>query len=285
MKRKTKVLIIAGACLLVVGVGTGITVHNVKVNTSTMERDMSVSESTAVREGKTNKTDADGTNGASEEAENSDSEKVSSETGRVVANESKNSTESGKTSTEGRTTASERRNTTENRTEGRTEGRTTESRTEARTETTTEGKRVEPTTETPNTEHTHNWVAVYKTVHHDATYKEEKYVVKEAWDEEVTKSGYICNGCGKFFDGALVNEGCDKYFDGVGLDDPAVQVYYDFSTHISSCQGGSSYHTDRVVINTIHHPEEYGTRKVVDREAWDEQVVDYYKCQCGATKK
>ncbi len=271
MKRKTKVLIIAGACLLVVGVGTGITVHNVKVNTSTMESDMSVSESTAVIEGKTDKSDADETSRESEKAENSDSEKASSETGRVVANESKNSTESGKASTEGRTTASERRNTTENRTEGRTEGRTTENKTEARTETTTEGKRVEPTTETPNTEHTHNWVAVYKTVHHDATYKEEKYVIKEAWDEEVTKSGYICNGCGKFFDGDWV-ESSDEAWD-------------EFGAHILSCQGGSSYHTDRVVINTIHHPEEYGTRKVVDREAWDEQVVDYYKCQCGATKK
>ena len=48
MKRKTKVLIIAGACLLVVGVGTGITVHNVKVNTSTMGSDMSASEETVV---------------------------------------------------------------------------------------------------------------------------------------------------------------------------------------------------------------------------------------------
>lgn len=37
------------------------------------------------------------------------------------------------------------------------------------------------------TEHSHSWVAVYKTVHHDATYKEEQYVVKEAWDEEVTE--------------------------------------------------------------------------------------------------
>lgn len=181
MKRKTKVLIIAGACLLVVGVGTGITVHNVKVNTSTMESDMSVSESTAVREGKTDKANVDATSRESGKAENSDSEKTSSESSRVVANESKNSTE-------GRTTVSERQTTTERRTEGRTEGRTTESRTEARTETTTEGKRVEPTTETPNTEHTHNWVAVYKTVHHDATYKEEKYVVREAWDEDITES-------------------------------------------------------------------------------------------------
>ena len=126
----------------------------------------------------------DETSSLLDENNNFDSKKL----GQVTINSSEASTESGKASTEGRTTASERRNTTENRTEGHTEGRTTESRTEARTETTTEGKRVEPTTETPNTEHTHNWVAVYKTVHHDATYREEKYVVREAWDEDITES-------------------------------------------------------------------------------------------------
>lgn len=270
MKRKTKVLIIAGACLLVVGVGTGITVHNVKVNTSTMESDMSVSESTAVREGKTDKTDVDETNGVSGKAENSDSEKTSSESSRVVANESKNSNE-------GRTTACERQATTEHRTEGRTEGhtegRTTESRTEARTETTTEGKRVEPTTETPNTEHTHNWVAVYKTVHHDATYREEKYVVREAWDEEVTDDFYICNQCGASFR-------C------IDANDTSSPLYTEFITHMFNCQGsGSSYHVESRVVNTIHHDAEYGTRQVIDKPAWDEQVIDYYKCSCGATKK
>lgn len=273
MKKKIKILIITGACLLVVGVGTGITVHNVKVNTSTMESDMSVSESTAEREGKTDKADADETNGVSEKAENSDSEKASSETGRVVANENKNSTESGKASTEGRTTASERQTTTERRTEGRTEARTTESRTEARTETTTEGKRVEPTTETPNTEHTHNWVAVYKTVHHDATYKEEKYVVREAWDEEVTDGFYVCNQCGASFR-------C------IDANDTSSPLYTEFITHMLNCQGsGSSYHVESRVVNTIHHDAEYGTRQVIDKPAWDEQVIDYYKCSCGATKK
>lgn len=269
MKRKTKVLIIAGACLLVVDVGTGITVHNVKVNTSTMESDMSVSESTAVREGKTDKADVDETNGESGKAESLDSEKASSETGRVVASEGKSSTESGKSSTEGRTTASERRNTTE----GRSEGRTTESRTEARTETTTEGKRVEPTTETPNTEHTHNWVAVYKTVHHDATHKEEKYVVREAWDEEVTDGFYVCNQCGASFR-------C------IDANDTSSPLYTEFITHMFNCQGsGSSYHVESRVVNTIHHDAEYGTRQVIDKPAWDEQVIDYYKCSCGATKK
>lgn len=279
MKRKTKVLIIAGACLLVVGVGTGITVHNVKVNTSTMESDMSVSESTAVREGKTDKADVNETSRESGKAENSDSEKTSSETGRVVANESKNSTESGKASTEGRTTVSERQTTTERRTEGRTEGRTTESRTEARTETTTEGKRVEPTTETPNTEHTHNWVAVYKTVHHDATYKEEKYVVKEAWDEEIKAGFYVCNQCGASFN--------TQYWTlpGGGTDAQS-QAYINFITHILTCQDiGSSYHSESRVVNVVHHDAEYGTRQVIDKPAWDEQVIDYYKCSCGATKK
>lgn len=250
MKRKTKVLIIAGACLLVVGVGTGITVHNVKVNTSTMGSDMSASEETVVA-------DKDNNDSSKSSKETTESKDTTENISKVEVAD--NSTESRSQSTEGKATG-----TTARATEARTESRTTEAR---NTESSTERK-AEPATET---EHSHNWVAVYKTVHHDATYKEEKYVVREAWDEEITKSGYICNGCGKFFDGDWV-ESSDEAWD-------------EFGAHILSCQGGSSYHTGKVVINTIHHPEEYGTRSVVDKEAWDEQVIDYYKCSCGATKK
>lgn len=220
----------------------------------------------------------DETSSLLDENNNFDSKKL----GQVTINSSEASTESGK-ATEGRTTASERQTTTEHRTEGRTEGhtegRTTESRTEARTETTTEGKRVEPTTETPNTEHTHNWVAVYKTIHHDATYKEEKYVVREAWDEDIVESYRICNQCGKSF------RVLDWRLPGGG-EDINSQAYIDFITHIADCQGiGSSYHTEERVVGSVHHDAEYGTRQVVDKPAWDEQVIDYYKCQCGATKK
>lgn len=252
MKRKTKVLIIAGACLLVVGVGTGITVHNVKENTSTMGSDMSASEETVVA-------DKDNNDSSKSSKETTESKDTTENTSKVEVAD--NSTESRSQSTEGKATG-----TTARATEARTESRTTEAR---NTESSTERK-AEPATET---EHSHNWVAVYKTVHHDATYKEEKYVVKEAWDEEVTDDFYICNQCGASFRCIDANE-------------PTSPLYTEFITHMLNCQGiGSSYHGERRVIGSVHHDAEYGTRQVIDKPAWDEQVIDYYKCSCGATKK
>lgn len=258
MKRKTKVLIIAGACLLVVGVGTGITVHNVKVNTSTMGSDMSASEETVVA-------DKDNNDSSKSSKETTESKDTTENTSKVEVAD--NSTESRSQSTEGKATG-----TTARATEARTESRTTEAR---NTESSTERK-AEPATET---EHSHNWVAVYKTVHHDATYKEERYVVKDAWDEDITESFNICNRCGKSF------RVLDWRLPGGG-EDINSQAYIDFITHTADCQGvGSSYHTESRVVGSVHHDAEYGTRQVIDKPAWDEQVIDYYKCSCGATKK
>lgn len=80
--------------------------------------------------------------------------------------------------------------------------------------TTTPTKAPETTAPT-TTAHTHTWVPVTNTVHHDATYKtvwvqdsaawdetvvtkdawDENVLVQEAWDETVT-TGYKCSGCG-----------------------------------------------------------------------------------------
>ena len=71
------------------------------------------------------------------------------------------------------------------------------------------------TTAPTTTAHTHNWVAVTATVHHDATYKDvwvqdsaawdetivtkeawdETIVTKEAWDEPIMASVDVCNVC------------------------------------------------------------------------------------------
>ncbi|MCM1400078.1 MAG: hypothetical protein NC225_11435 [Clostridium sp.] len=47
------------------------------------------------------------------------------------------------------------------------------------------------------------------------------------------------------------------------------------------------FSTCRVVVDTIHHDAvyEYVDEKIIDKAAEDEQVVDYYKCSCGETKK
>lgn len=164
--------------------------------------------------------------------------------------------------------------------------------------TTTPTKAPETTAPT-TTAHTHTWVPVTNTVHHDATYKEvwvqdsaawdETVVTKDAWDENVlVQDAYdepvyewvgVCNSCGhRFQPGEDVNEhmaaGCWS------------------SWHDEWTQTGSVHHD--AVYNTVHHEAETTVvhheatghnEQVVDQEAWDETVTTGYKCSgCGATK-
>ena len=168
--------------------------------------------------------------------------------------------------------------------------------------------KVPETTAPTTTAHTHTWVPVTNTVHHDATYKtvwvqdsaawDENVVTKDAWDENVLVQDAwdeptyswvaICNECGHVFSaGEDVNEhmaaGCWS------------------SWHHEQRQTGSVHH--EAVYNTVHHDAVYNTvhheaettvvhheatghnEQVVDQEAWDETVTTGYKCSgCGATK-
>lgn len=279
MKKKTKILIIVGACILILGGGTGITIHAVKksanatVTNSGISNSEEVSGSSESDKGNgTLTTIADNKNtsdtSATGNSENA-TEKANASTNQVASDSKENTATN---STTGKSTGSSATQTTS--TSGNSSSRTTESN----NTNTTEDKKNTADNTTESTEHVHNWEAVYKTVHHEATYKEEQYVVREAWDEEVKESFRVCNQCGKSFrvlDWRLPD----------GNEDIQSQAYVDFVTHISECQGvGSSYHTESKVVDTIHHPAEYGTRQVVDKPAWDEQVIDYYKCKCGVTK-
>lgn len=139
-------------------------------------------------------------------------------------------------------------------------------------------------TSTPGTpSHTHNWKPVYTTVHHKAvTHDEDRWVVdKAAWDEAVTKLVYICKNC------RLGN--CDRC-KSLGI----INYEYDSKDALYSHQdpcledGGSCsfWSTERRVDHYIHHDEEghNETITIVDKEAWDEQVIDHYECDCGETK-
>lgn len=264
MKKKTKILIIVGACILILGSGTGITIHAVKKSANATVTNSGISNSEEVS-GSSESNKGSGTLTIADNKNTSDASKTDNSTDASSAKDSERSTERNtERSTEGRTTEGTTEKGRESSTEGSTEKRTTEGTTERTTEASTEC-----------TEHTHTWEAVYKTVHHEATYKEEQYVVREAWDEEIKDAFYICNQCGRAFNAKEVESG--------DLSSPAT---VEFITHISECQGvGSSYHLEYRVVDTIHHPAEYGTRQVVDKPAWDEQVLDYYKCKCGSTKK
>ena len=192
---------------------------------------------------------------------------------------------------------------------------TTATTTTSPTPTTTQTPTAAPTT----TAHTHNWVAVTKTVHHDAVtsqvWKEdsaawdETVVTKAAWDEQVlvheaydeqvlVSEAYdepvygrvaICNACGhEFWDpnddiDVHMHQGCWS------------------SWHGENRQVGTTHHD--AVYNTVHHDAVYTTvhhdaettvvhheatghyETVVTQAAWDETVTTGYKCSgCGATK-
>ena len=116
-------------------------------------------------------------------------------------------------------------------------------------------------------EHTHNWVAQYKTVTVPEKGHNEQVLVKDAWDEQVPikemKELTFCNDCGADITGFA-------------------------SDHIlnGTCR---RYHTDwREVTtgyNTVHHDAVYETRYVVDSPATTKQELTGYKCSsCGKTK-
>ena len=176
-----------------------------------------------------------------------------------------------------------------------------------------------PTATPTTTAHTHNWVAVTKTVHHDAVtsqvWKEdsaawdETVVTKAAWDEQVlSQAAYdeqvlvseaydepvygwvdVCNACGHHF--------------WTADDDVDVHMHQGCwsSWHAEWLQIGTTHHD--AVYSTVHHDAVYTTvhhdaettvvhhdatghyETVVTQAAWDETVTTGYKCSgCGATK-
>ena len=131
--------------------------------------------------------------------------------------------------------------------------------------------------------HTHSWEAVTKTVHHeaetktvhhDAVTKTETVTVvdKEAWDEPIYESRYICNKCG------------------FSTTDPEESVIH------TSDVCNSGYKVGKVQIGTKHHDsvthqeertviiKEAYDETVIIKPAWDETVITGYKCSCGAAK-
>lgn len=144
-------------------------------------------------------------------------------------------------------------------------------------------------TSTPDTpSHTHNWKPVYKTVHHEAvTHKEDRWVVdKAAWDEKQRYYVYICLQC--------KNNMCKRCED-LGITQYEYSSIDELRRHQYPCQddcvdnnkeGGCVNSSSEERINYIHHDEEghYETVTITDKEAWDEQVIDHYECDCGETK-
>lgn len=117
------------------------------------------------------------------------------------------------------------------------------------------------------TEHTHNWVAQYKTVSVPEKGHNEQVLVQAAYDEQVPvtemKEFSICNNCGADITGFasehILNGTCRRYH--------------------------SEWRETVVGYKTVHHDAVYETRYVVDSPATTKQELTGYKCSsCGKTK-
>lgn len=120
-------------------------------------------------------------------------------------------------------------------------------------------------------EHTHNWVAQYKTVNVPEKGHNEQVLVQAAYDEQVPitemKEYSICNVCG-----ADITNNTTSHT----------------KAHALAGEGGG-YHSEWretvVGYKTVHHDAVYETRYVVDSPATTKQELTGYKCSgCGKTK-
>ena len=119
-------------------------------------------------------------------------------------------------------------------------------------------------------EHTHNWVAQYKTVNVPEQGHNEQVLVQDAYDEPTYGYEYhsFCNTCGLDLTANGIND--------------AQHV----KQHTLNGEGGSTTQKPvEVQTGTIHHEAVYETRYVVDSPATTKQELTGYKCSgCGKTK-
>ena len=119
-------------------------------------------------------------------------------------------------------------------------------------------------------EHTHDWVAQYKTVTVPEKGHNEQVLVQDAYDEPTYGYEYhsFCNTCGLDLTANGIND--------------AQHV----KQHTLNGEGGSTTQKPvEVQTGTIHHEAVYETRYVVDSPATTKQELTGYKCSgCGKTK-
>ena len=124
-------------------------------------------------------------------------------------------------------------------------------------------------------EHTHNWVAQYKTVNVPEKGHNEQVLVQAAYDEQVPQyqdvERQICSACGA---------------DITDLGQAGISAH--IKAHALAGENGGYYSKISQVLigyQTIHHDAVYETRYVVDSPATTKQELAGYKCSsCGKTK-
>lgn len=129
-----------------------------------------------------------------------------------------------------------------------------------------------PSNSSKPAEHTHNWIAQYKTVNVPEKGHNEQVLVQAAYDEQVPitemKVFAICNQCGADVTANPTAHMKNSYLNG------------------GNCGGYHSEWRETVTgYNTVHHDAVYETRYVVDSPATTKQELTGYKCSgCGKTK-
>lgn len=121
-------------------------------------------------------------------------------------------------------------------------------------------------------EHTHNWIAQYKTVNVPEKGHNEQVLVQAAYDEQVPitemKAYSICSTCGADITGNT-------------------SAHVKNHVMIGDDKGGHYTEWRETVVgyNTVHHDAVYETKYVVDSPATTKQELTGYKCSgCGKTK-
>ena len=119
--------------------------------------------------------------------------------------------------------------------------------------------------------HQHDWKTEYKTVHHEAQYRNEPVYKDEIVYEDRPVYKWVpywtCTECGKRF-----------------------ETEYDAGDHsLFECGGGYSAHREQVQTGTEQvqvgtNRVQVGTNQVLVKDAWDEQVPNGQSCSCGARK-
>lgn len=119
--------------------------------------------------------------------------------------------------------------------------------------------------------HQHDWKTEYKTVHHEAQYRNEPVyedqIVYEDRPVYKWQAYWTCTECGKRF-----------------------ETEYDAGDHaLFECGGGYSAHEEKIQTGTEQvqvgtNKVQIGTNPVLVKEAWDEKVPNGQSCSCGARK-
>lgn len=119
--------------------------------------------------------------------------------------------------------------------------------------------------------HQHDWKTEYKTVHHEAQYRNEPVyedqIVYEDRPVYKWQAYWTCNGCGARFNSDQEAGEHVLMICGTG-----------YTAHKEKVQTG----TEQVQVGT--NRVQVGTNPVLVKEAWDEQVPNGQSCSCGARK-